>query len=183
MATTFSPLEQNILKAKGLSDDNLARMSEVGIVAMSDFATVGDAETFAELIEVPLEVAAKVMTWAAAIKGAVTGPVDITVDSPDAVYCSHCKARQPKDYHAGDLCLSCGKQAEPILACFWCGVSGPGKFCRSCGAEFVATSELDLAVQLRRDGLAKNEIPAKLKIMSPEERDVLWGLVRRAGTR
>ena len=57
-------------------------------------------------------------------------PPSTKVESPDAVYCVHCKTKQPKDYKSGDLCVACGKQAEPIMACFWCGATGPGKFCR-----------------------------------------------------
>src|SRR6185295_11060450 len=107
-----------------------------------------------------------------------SGPV--LVDSADVVYCVHCKTKQPKDYKSGDLCLACGKQAEPILSCFWCSSSGPGKFCRSCGAEFVPTGELDLAVLLRREGLPKEEIPRKLQSLSPAEKNDLWGRVRRS---
>lgn len=188
----LSPLELNILKAKGITDDELARMDAAGIHALADFATVSDAATLSELCGLAPEVADKVMTWAAAAARTSGGAAaaangarspGLVVESADIVHCVHCKTRQPKDYKSGDLCTACGKQAEPILACFWCGLSGPGRFCRACGAEFVATGELDLAVQLRRDGLPKDQIPAKLAAMSPEEKDVLWGLVRRHGSR
>lgn len=187
MTLRFSPLEQNILKAKGLTEDALARMDAAGISAVSDFATVGDAATLAQLVGLSPEVAQAVMAWALTAKPSATVIPPTTtptvVESADIVYCVHCKTRQPKDYQSGDLCISCGKQAEPILACFWCGTSGPGKFCRSCGAEFVPTGELELAVQLRRDGLPKNEIPGKLAAMAPAEKDALWGLVRRHAAR
>jgi predicted amidophosphoribosyltransferase len=101
------------------------------------------------------------------------------VESPDAVYCVHCRTKQPKDYKSGDLCVSCGKQAEPILSCYWCSSSGPGKFCRQCGAEFVATSELDLAIHLKREGLAKDEVPTKLRAMSVADKEALWGRIRK----
>lgn len=178
----LSELEKNILKAKGLTDTDVAKLGEVGIHAKADFATVGDAGTLAQLIGLSPPLAQAVMAWAvgagAAPAAGGTGPV--VVDSPDVLYCVHCNAKQPKDYHAGDLCPSCGKQAEPILACFWCGHSGPGKFCRSCGAQFVPTGELELAVLLRRDGLPKDAIPEKLRGMSQAEKDTLWGRVRKA---
>lgn len=185
MATQFSALELNILRAKGLTDDHLHQMDEVGIRSVADFGTVGDAATFAELVGASTEAAEKVIAWARGIRpasgGSGSGPV--VVESPEVVYCVHCKTRQPKDYQSGDLCIACGKQAEPTLACFWCGAAGPGHFCRRCGAEFVPTGELELALQLRRDGLAKEEIPGRLKAMSPAEKDALWGLVRRPVSR
>ena len=95
------------------------------------------------------------------------------------VYCVYCKTRQPKDYKAGDLCPSCGKQAEPVLSCYWCNASGPGKFCRQCGARFVPTGELPLALLLKREGVSKDEIVVKLENMSDADKDALWGRVRR----
>jgi hypothetical protein len=65
------------------------------------------------------------------------------------------------------------------MACFWCGATGPGKFCRHCGAEFVPTAELELGILLKRDGLPKDDIPSKLRAMSQAEKDVLWGRARR----
>jgi hypothetical protein len=118
------------------------------------------------------------MAWALASAGGVSAGA--VVDTADVVYCVHCRAKQPKDYKSGDLCGSCGKQAEPILTCFWCAASGPGRFCRQCGAEYVPTGELDLALLLKRDGLPKGDIPAKLRSMSPAEKEALWGRVRRA---
>ena len=44
----------------------------------------------------------------------------VIIDSADIVHCCYCSARQPKDYKSGDLCVACGKQAEPVLTCFWC---------------------------------------------------------------
>jgi hypothetical protein len=188
MTTAFSPLELNILKAKGLTDAQLQKMAEVGIGGLADFATVADAATLSELVGLPAELAQKVIAWASQARPSTVGPTTgnptgLVVESADAIHCAHCKTRQPKDYKSGDLCIACGKQAEPILACFWCGTSGPGRFCRSCGAEFVPTGELELAIQLKRDGLPKNEIPPKLRAMSPEEKDLLWGLVRRRAAR
>lgn len=182
----LSELEKNVLRTKGLTDANLARLGEVGVGAKADFATVGDAATLAALIGIDGALAGQVMAWAigAPVGGGGGGggglaSTNLVVDSGDVVYCAHCKQKQPKDYTAGDLCPGCGRQAEPILACFWCGSSGPGKFCRGCGAEFVPTGELELAVLLRRDGLAKDAIPVKLKDMSAADKDVLWGRVRR----
>ena len=183
----FSTLEKNILKAKGLSDAQVATLIEAGVGSRADLQTVGDPATLAELVPFidPL-VAGKVMEWAtgqaqtktAAASGTVVGG-NVVLDSADVVYCVHCSAKQPKDYKSGDLCISCGKQAEPILSCFWCSASGPGKFCRTCGAEFVPTAELDLGVLLRHEGLPKDDIPKKLRGMSAEDKDVLWGRVRK----
>ncbi len=178
----MTELERNILKAKGLTDADVARLGELGVGSKADFATVGDAATLAQLTGLAPALAQAVMAWAVGAPvvqpGVGGGPV--VVESSDLVLCVHCAAKQPKDYQAGDLCPSCGKQAEPILACFWCGHSGPGKFCRSCGAQFVPTGELELAVLLRRDGLPKDAIPEKLKGMSQAEKDTLWGRVRKA---
>ncbi len=180
MAKTFTALEKNILKSKGLTDAQLKKLAKAGINTREDFKTVGDAATLADLIAgINKDVAAAVIAWAtgAAVGGGGRG--NVVVESADAVYCIHCRTKQPKDYNSGDLCVSCGKQAEPILACYWCSSSGPGKFCRQCGAEFVATSELDLAVHLKREGLSKDEIPKKLRSMSAADKDALWGRIRK----
>ena len=185
MAKTFSALEKNILKTKGLTDAQLKKLAKAGINSREDFKTVGDAGTLAELVAgITKEAAAAVMAWAgggaARASGGGGGSASVVVDSPDAVYCIHCRTKQPKDYNSGDLCVSCGKQAEPILSCYWCSASGPGKFCRQCGAEFVATSELDLAIHLKREGLSKDEVPKKLIGMSAAEKDALWGRIRKS---
>ena len=180
MAKGFSTLEKNILKTKGLTDAQLKKLATAGINARGDFKTVGDAATLADLIPgLKPDVAAAVIAWAGG-SGDVGGGGKVVVDSSDVVYCVHCKTKQPKDYTSGDLCVSCGKQAEPILSCFWCSSSGPGKFCRQCGAGFVSTAELELAMLLKREGLAKDEIPAKLAGMSAADKDVLWGCVRKS---
>ncbi|HLY75478.1 MAG TPA: hypothetical protein VKU80_15255 [Planctomycetota bacterium] len=184
MPKTFSALEKNILKSKGLTDAQLKKLTKAGINSREDFKTVGDAGTLTDLVAgISRDAAAAVMTWAGAagpsgVGG--SGSSSVVVDSPDAVYCVHCRTKQPKDYHSGDLCVSCGKQAEPILSCYWCSASGPGKFCRQCGAEFVATSELDLAIHLKREGLSKDEVPKKLMGMSAAEKDALWGRIRKS---
>lgn len=179
MPKTLSTLEKNILKAKGLTDAQLKKLAKAGIAGKADFATVGDAGTLAELTGLSAATAAKVMAWATG--AADTGGKSVVVESADVVNCVYCKTRQPKDYKSGDLCISCGKQAEPILACFWCSASSPGKFCRQCGATLVATGELELAILLKREGLAKAEIPVKLASLSAAEKEELWGRVRRQG--
>jgi len=181
MAKSFSTLEKNILKSKGLSDAQLKKLAKAGINTREDFKTVGDAATLADLVAgITKDVAAAVIAWATGNLGGGAGSGGgVVVESADAVYCIHCRTKQPKDYNSGDLCVSCGKQAEPILACYWCSSSGPGKFCRQCGAEFVATSELDLAVHLKREGLSKDEIPKKLRSMSAADKDALWGRIRK----
>lgn len=179
----FTLLEQNILIAKGLTTEQLQQLVAAGVRAKSDFGTVGDTETLLQLLPgLDAAAAQRVMEWAvgaAAGKPAATEPAKVVIDSPDAIYCLHCNARQPKDYKTGELCPSCGKQAEPVQSCYWCSASGPGKFCRSCGAEFVSLAEYDLAVLLKREGVAKEEIARRLKGMKPEDKDVLWGRVRR----
>ena len=181
MAKALSTLEKNILKAKGLSDAQLKVLAKAGIASRADFATVGDAATLAQLVpKLSNEVAATVIAWALGTSAPASGGGSVTIESADAVYCVHCKAKQPKDYKSGDLCEACAKQAEPILSCYWCSASGPGKFCRQCGAEFVATAELDLAILLKREGLPKDDVPKKLKGMSAAEKDVLWGRIRKS---
>jgi len=181
-AKGFTTLEKNILKSKGLSDAQLKKLAKAGINSREDFKTVGDAATLADLVAgITKDVAAAVIAWAAGgAAPSAGGGGGVVVESADAVYCIHCRTKQPKDYNSGDLCVSCGKQAEPILSCYWCSSSGPGKFCRQCGAEFVATSELDLAVHLKREGLSKDEVPKKLKAMSAAEKDALWGRIRKS---
>lgn len=176
-------LEQTILKAKGLTAEQVATLEALGINGKADFGTVGTADTLVEIMPgLDAAVAARVMEWAtgAAPRAAAAATAErMIIDSSDAVYCVHCKTRQPKDYKSGDLCPSCGKQAEPVQSCYWCSHSGPGKFCRSCGAEFVALSEFDLAVLLKREGVAKEEIAKRLHEMSQADKDTLWGRVKR----
>ena len=181
----FSTLETNILAAKGLSAAQMESLSVAGIASRADLQTVGDAATLIELVaDIDPETAAKVIQWATGrateVKAAAAAPTaSVVFDSADIVHCIHCDARQPKDYKSGDLCTTCGRQAEPILSCYWCSASGPGKFCRACGAEFIPTAELDLGVLLRREGLSKDDIPNKLRSMSPADKDALWGRVRK----
>jgi hypothetical protein len=182
-AKALTALEKNILKTKGLTDAQLKALAKAGVASRTDFATIGDAGTLIGLVKgLKPDVADAVMAWAigAAPTGGGGGGGAVVVESADVVYCVHCKAKQPKDYKSGDLCISCGKQAEPILSCFWCAASGPGKFCRACGAELLATSELDLAIHLKREGIAKNDIPVRLKAMSAAEKEALWGRIRKS---
>jgi hypothetical protein len=174
----FAELDSNILRAKGVSAKQIERLAAKGVRSKKDLKQVGDVGTLAELAGLPTEVAERVMSWAL---GAATAleKERIVVQAGDVVLCVHCNAKQPKDYKSGDLCGACGKQAEPIMACFWCGATGPGKFCRQCGAEFVPTGELELGILLKREGLPKHEIPAKLRSMSKQEKDVLWSRARR----
>ena len=179
MPKSLSPLEQNILKAKGVGPAQLKSLAKAGIACRADFATIGDAATLVQLVKgLDPAVATAVMAWATGAYQPAVG--NVTIASADLVNCVHCGAKQPKDYKTGDLCVACGKQAEPILACYWCGSSGPGKFCRQCGAGFVPTAELDLAVHLKREGLPKDEIPKRLAAMSASDKDVLWGRIRKS---
>jgi hypothetical protein len=188
MPKAFSTLEKNILKSKGVTAAHLKKLKSAGVNGREDFATVGDAKTLQQLTGLPAKAADQVMQWALSTATAA-GPTSaggaplspVRVDSADVVHCAHCGAKQPKDYKAGHLCINCGKQAEPVLTCYWCAASGPGKFCRNCGAQLVPTGELELAILLKRDGLPKDEIPKKLESLSKPEKDALWGRVRRSG--
>ncbi|MCB9650032.1 MAG: hypothetical protein H6730_26105 [Deltaproteobacteria bacterium] len=181
MASTLTVLEQNILRAKGMTEPQVKALIEAGVTARADFRTVKDAGTLCALVEgLSAEVAKAVMDWAMDEATPAAGGGGVVVDSADVVYCVHCQAKQPKDYKSGDLCGSCGKQAEPILTCFWCAASGPGRFCRACGAQFISTAELELGVLLKREGLAKDDIPARLEAMSAADKEVLWGRVRKS---
>lgn len=185
MDREFSALEKSILTAKGLTAEQLEALAAAGVASRDDLKTVGDADTLLELVSTISPFAAvKIMEWANGrpapqAASQAPAPSSVVLDSPDIVHCVYCSARQPKDYKSGDLCISCGKQAEPVLTCFWCSASGPGKFCRSCGAEFVPTAELDLGILLRHEGLPKEEIPRRLKSLSAEDKDLLWGRVRK----
>ena len=180
----FTDLEKNILRAKGVGEAELEKLVARGIGSRGDFATVGDVQTLVELTGLSPELATRVMTWAvgpSVVAAPPVGPVpNVVVHAGDAVLCMHCQAKQPKDYRSGDLCGACGKQAEPILACFWCAATGPGRFCRQCGAEFVATGELELALLLKREGYPKDQIVPRLMAMTPADKEVLWGRVRKA---
>jgi hypothetical protein len=184
MAKAFTVLEKNILASKGLTPALLKKLVKAGVATREDFKTVGDAKTLKDLVPgISIEIARAMLSWAsgggsAVATGGGSGP--LVIESPDAVYCSFCRTKQPKDYKSGDLCVSCGKQAEPILTCYWCAASGPGKFCRQCGAEFVSTFELDLAVVLKREGLPKDDIPKRLAGMSASDKEALWGRVRKS---
>ena len=180
MAEPFSTLEKNILKAKGLSDTHIKALGKAGVNSRAGFQLVGDVTTLMELIpKIDEAVARRVMEWAGVQPAATAVATRAVIDSSDVVYCVHCGSKQPKDYKSGDLCSTCGKQAEPMLSCHWCSASGPGKFCRSCGAEFVITAEYDLALLLKREGLPKDEISKRLTTMSAAEKDQLWGRIRR----
>jgi hypothetical protein len=171
-------LQKTILLAKGFSEAQFETLLKAGVRAKDDFKIIGDAVTLAEITGVEAAVAERVMAWA--LGGAPAVEKERLIIQPaDAVLCVHCGARQPKDHKSGDLCVACGKQAEPIMACFWCGHTGPGKFCRQCGAEFVPAAELELGILLKREGVAKSEIPDKLRKMDPSDKDVLWGRARR----
>jgi len=178
MPRALSVLEKNILKSKGATEAQIKKIEKAGIHSKADFATVGNALTLSAITGIPAQVAQEVMTWALGAPGSLSSSV-IKVDSVDLVNCTHCGTKQPKDYKSGDLCGACGKQAEPVSTCFWCAASGPGTFCRQCGAEYVPTGELELAVLLKREGISKSDITPKLRSLDEKEKNVLWGRVRR----
>ena len=168
MSDTFSTLEMNILESKGLTNENIEAIQKAGIAGKADFVTVGDAQTLSDVSGIEITVAENVMNWAlgkSAVTVTPTTPANIVVDSPDIVKCLHCKAKQPRDYNSGDLCFSCVKQAEPVETCYWCGTTGPGSFCRSCGASHVSIVDFDIAILLKQEGVAKDEISVKIAAM------------------
>lgn len=179
MTTEFSTLEINILKSKGLTDAHLTKLQTTGVSGKSDFETIGDAQTLKGLIGIDLDVATAVMAWATGGGSATIASDRIVIESSDLVYCAYCKTKQPPDYESGNLCHACGKQAQPINNCYWCHASGPGKFCRKCGAEFVPLSEYELAVQLKRDGEPMTKIAALLRDMNSEQKEQLLSRSRR----
>ncbi|MEK7411754.1 MAG: hypothetical protein AAB263_00385, partial [Planctomycetota bacterium] len=74
MAKTFSTLEKNILKAKGLKDAQLKALAKAGIGSRADFATVGDAATLSELVSgLSKKDAANIMAWAMGEAGSSSG--------------------------------------------------------------------------------------------------------------
>ncbi len=186
---SLSKLEEKILLSKGLTEEQIVQLDEAGIASKADFSTIGDAQTLSDITDLSAETAEKVMQWALGVpasSSATAAPVlnagaPIIIDGADVVYCQHCTTKQPKDYQSGDLCPSCGKQAETMSTCHWCGNVGPGKFCRGCGSEFVGYSELELALQLRREGNAKDDISLKLKAMSDSDKQILWSRIKARG--
>jgi hypothetical protein len=171
-ARAFSPLEREILLAKGMHQEEIQALEKKHIHSKEDLRLVGDAATLVQLTGIDKKAAEAVMAWA------LGSASQVVVESADLVVCSACGKRQPKDYKSGDLCVFCGRQVEPVYSCFWCSTSGPGKFCRSCGAVFVPPGELELAILLKRDGLSKEEIPSRLASLTPEEKEILWQRVR-----
>ncbi len=171
-------LLKKILMGKGVSKQGIAHLIDAGVRTREDFKTIGDAATLNEVAGIGMDVAERVIAWAL---GETGGGVkqQVIVQPADAVLCVHCGARQPKDHKSGDLCVACGRQAEPVMACFWCGATGPGKFCRQCGSEFIPAAELELGILLKRDGVPRSEIPEKLRKMDQSEKEVLWGRARR----
>src|SRR5438874_5467812 len=102
MDTEFTPLEKTILKAKGLTDEQLSALAAVGVVSRDHLRTVGDAGTLLELVpEIDPAIAGKVMDWAlghsqAAAAAAAPGPVssgNVVLEAADVVHCVHCGAR------------------------------------------------------------------------------------------
>jgi len=60
----FSLIEKNILKTKGLSDNELTKFESMGLNSKATFALVGDPQTLVDLSGIDLAVAQNVMLWA-----------------------------------------------------------------------------------------------------------------------
>ncbi len=187
--STISKLMNKILKSKGLNDEHITALEEAGISEKTDFEMVGDAQTLVDITGLDEQTSLNVMEWALGTQKASQNDTkseassiqqgSIVIEGADIIKCVHCGARQPKDYKSGDLCLSCGNQAEPVLSCYWCLNSGPGKFCRACGAEFVPSADFELALYLKREGESKSAIGNLVRNMSLSEKEKLWAKIRR----
>ena len=176
---TFSTLEKTILQSKGVSPEQLAVLENAGVQSKTDFATIGDAQTLADISQLPPEVCQAVMNWACGVQEPQVVPTSgVVIDSADVVKCVHCQAKQPKDYSPGDLCFACGKQVEPTSVCYWCGSEGPGQFCRSCSSEYVVAADLPIAMLLKREGVQRDQIAYRIQSMDDAEKAVLWGRIR-----
>ena len=132
MADALNKLERNILKLKGVTEDQLDAMGAAGIATRADFATVGDATTLLALVPgLKPAVADIVMAWAqgrqpphgaaaaaaapsasvqlAAAPSAAAAKPAILLASPELV-CPHCQAKQPKGRKIEEMCASCGQR-------------------------------------------------------------------------
>ncbi|UII28311.1 hypothetical protein LVD15_07750 [Fulvivirga maritima] len=190
----MSKLLANILKAKGLTEEHITALEESGVHSKDDFSMIGDYQTLMDVTGIDQEVSQKVMSWAlGATTYAPAAPnpntnngngsgssAPIIVESADVVKCVHCGAKQPKDYETGDLCISCGLQAEPVLSCHWCYSSGPGKFCRECGSEFLGASDYEIGLFLKKEGESKNAIVKLVKEMTAQEKEAIWAKIRKS---
>ncbi len=177
----FLPLEIAILKSKGASDEILEKFKELGISSKESFKIVGDAQTLSDITGLTVTNAIAIMEWAG-IKSEDPQCSDsklnsggnqqpIVIEDASVIRCTHCDHKQPHDYKTGDLCPNCGKQAQTLATCYWCYTSGTGKFCKSCGAEFVKNIEYEIAVLLKREGVSKREIAKELAAMDESEKE------------
>src|SRR5258708_7142224 len=65
LMSTFSLLEQTILKAKGLTAENLESLNAAGVASKADFTTIGTAETLNDILPgLDTGVSQRVMDWA-----------------------------------------------------------------------------------------------------------------------
>lgn len=183
MGENLKALEKAILKSKGVTDENLAKFEELEITSKESFAVIGNAQTLVDISGISMETAQAVMAWAgvgatgagtdggAVLSGATIEGGKIVVEDSSVIKCTHCEHKQPHDYQSGDLCPNCGKQAEPMAHCYWCYNTGTGKFCRQCGAEFVKNLDYEIAVLLKKEGVAKREIAKELAGMEESEKE------------
>jgi|GEM_PF-3642654 len=64
MTAEIPTLEKAILKSKGVSEEDLSKLAELGLMDKAAFATVGDSGTLADISGMTMEVADGVMMWA-----------------------------------------------------------------------------------------------------------------------
>ncbi len=187
MENSLTALEKVILKSKGVTDEMLVKFTELGITSKESFSVVGDAKTLSDITGLSPENASAIMEWAGVQSAAPTAGANVTtgpggtvlstdgqkivVEDSSVIKCTHCDHKQPHDYTSGDLCPNCGKQAEPMTNCYWCYNVGSGKFCRSCGAEYVKNLDYEIAVLLKREGVSKREIARELAAMLDSEKE------------
>lgn len=182
----FPKLLESILRKKGATTEDIEALADAGIQSKEDFVMIGDTRTLIEVTAMDIEIAHVIMQWALGTQAASLAVAEtvvkqeaVIVESADVVKCAHCQAKQPKDYKVGDLCLSCGLQAEPVHNCYWCLSTGPGHFCRSCGAEFVASSDYEVALQLKLEGESKSAIGKLVKEMTAVQKENIWAKIRK----
>ncbi|APA93696.1 hypothetical protein VSP10_13775 [Myroides odoratimimus] len=183
----FPKLLEHILCKKGATLEDIKALAEAGIMTKEDFVIIGDTRTLIEITAMNVETAHIIMQWALGTQAStgigvaesIAKQEAVVIESADIVKCTHCQAKQPKDYKVGDLCLSCGLQAEPVHNCYWCLSTGPGQFCRTCGAEFVASSDYEVALQLKMEGESKSSIGKLVKEMTAIEKENIWAKIRK----
>jgi hypothetical protein len=86
--------------------------------------------------------------------------------------CEQCRAAQPPDWQAGDLCVACGQTVRREKRCHWCTRLTPdGRFCRHCGSGLVADGWYGAARMLRAAGVDQFALPERLSGLDPAQQE------------